>query len=101
VGEIKIDRSFVAQISAVPEDATIVRTIVDLAHGLGLRAVAEGVETREVWDVLDGLGCDAAQGWYISRPMTAEAMTTWLTRHPSRRAVRAAWQAASDLGVAP
>jgi len=89
VTEIKIDRSFVSRLSLDDEDVTIVRSIVDLAHGLGMRAVAEGVETEQVWDLLDDLGCDAVQGWYVSRPLDAEAATSWLLRHPSQqRALR-------------
>jgi len=84
VSEIKIDRSFVSRLSIDPEDVTIVRSIIDLAHGMGMRAVAEGVETQVVWDLLDDLGCDAAQGWYVSRAMDAESATAWLLRHPSQ-----------------
>jgi EAL domain-containing protein (putative c-di-GMP-specific phosphodiesterase class I) len=89
ITEIKIDRSFVSRLSLDDEDVTIVRSIVDLAHGLGMRAVAEGVETEQVWDLLDDLGCDAVQGWYVSRPLDSEAATSWLLRHPSQqRALR-------------
>ena len=89
ITEIKVDRSFVSRLSLDDEDVTIVRSIVELAHGLGMTAVAEGVETQQVWDLLDDLGCDAVQGWYVSRPMDAEAATSWLLRHPSQqRALR-------------
>ncbi len=86
VSEIKVDRSFVQRMTQSTDDATIVRSIVELAHALGLEAVAEGVETVEAWDALDALGCDSAQGWYIGRPMPAEQATEWLLRHPSRGA---------------
>ena len=46
--------------------------------------MAEGVETEEIWDVLESLGCDSAQGWFVSRPLPAERATEWLLRHPSR-----------------
>ena len=69
------------------EDVAIVRSIIDLAHALGIDAVAEGVENDEAWDTLCALGCDSAQGWYVARPMSAPAVTEWLERHPSRRAV--------------
>jgi diguanylate cyclase (GGDEF)-like protein len=85
VTEIKIDRSFVSRLTLDAEDVTIVRSIVDLAHGLGMRAVAEGVESQEVWDLLHDLGCDAAQGWYVSRPMPGDEVSAWLLRHPSQR----------------
>ena len=89
VSEIKVDRSFVKRITTSPDDAKIVRSIVDLAHALGIAAVAEGVETEDVWDLLDDIGCDSAQGWYVSRPMPADRATEWLLRHPSRsRALR-------------
>ncbi len=85
ISEIKIDRSFVSRLTADPGDVTIVASIVDLAHGLGMRAVAEGVESEQVWDLLQGLGCDAVQGWYVSRPLDADNATAWLLRHPSRQ----------------
>jgi EAL domain-containing protein (putative c-di-GMP-specific phosphodiesterase class I) len=89
VSEIKVDRSFVKRVLTSPDDAKIVQSIVDLAHALGIEAVAEGVETEEVWDLLDDMGCDSAQGWYISRPLPADRATEWLLRHPSRaRALR-------------
>ena len=84
VSEIKIDRSFVKRLLTSPDDTKIVRSIVDLAHALGIEAVAEGVETEEIWDVLESLGCDSAQGWYVSRPLPADRATEWLFRHPSR-----------------
>ena len=89
ITELKIDRSFVSRLTLDSEDVTIVRSIIDLAHGLGMSAVAEGVETQQVWDLLDELGCDAIQGWYVSRPLDGETATTWLLRHPSQqRALR-------------
>ncbi len=78
VSEIKVDRSFVSRLADGEDDASIVRSIIDLAHALGLQAVAEGVETAEVWEQLVGLGCDTAQGWFVSRPMAAAAATVWL-----------------------
>jgi diguanylate cyclase (GGDEF)-like protein len=84
VSEIKVDRSFVKRLLSSADDAKIVRSIVDLAHALGIEAVAEGVETEEIWDLLSDLGCDSAQGWYVSRPLPAERATAWLLRHPSR-----------------
>jgi diguanylate cyclase (GGDEF)-like protein len=85
VSEIKVDRSFVQRMAESSEDVTIVRSIIDLAHALGIDAVAEGVENDAAWDTLGALGCDSAQGWYIARPMSADAVTEWLLRHPSRR----------------
>jgi diguanylate cyclase (GGDEF)-like protein len=89
VSEIKVDRSFVKRLSSSPDDTKIVRSIVDLAHALGIEAVAEGVEDEDVWDLLETIGCDSAQGWYVSRPLPADRATEWLLRHPSRsRALR-------------
>ena len=56
----------------------IVRSTIDLARNLGMRVVAEGVETSEQWDQLAGYGCDIAQGYYISPPLPADALATWL-----------------------
>jgi len=78
VSEIKVDRSFVSRLTESGDDASIVRSIVELAHAMGLRAVAEGVETDEVWGHLVEMGCDIAQGWFIGRPMPAPAATAWL-----------------------
>jgi diguanylate cyclase len=60
------------------DDAAIVRSIIDLAGALGLRTVAEGVETRDAWDRLAVYGCDAAQGWYLAKAMPADIATGWL-----------------------
>jgi diguanylate cyclase (GGDEF)-like protein len=75
---IKIDKSFVQQMGADQGAELIVRSTVDLAHNLGLEAIAEGVETEELWDRLMQLGCDTAQGFYISRPIPGERVIDWL-----------------------
>jgi diguanylate cyclase (GGDEF)-like protein len=80
VSEIKIDRSFVQRMDVEDDDATIVRSIIDLGEALGLRVVAEGVETAQSWETLARMGCDAAQGWYLSRAMPAAEATAWLER---------------------
>jgi predicted signal transduction protein with EAL and GGDEF domain len=90
VTEIKIDKSFVLRMDVDDEDATIVRSTIDLAHGLGLRVLAEGVETAETWQRLADLGCDAAQGYFLSRPHPAGVVTDWLQareRVPTMRLV--------------
>jgi EAL domain-containing protein (putative c-di-GMP-specific phosphodiesterase class I) len=71
VDELKIDRSFVGQMATSPSDAVIVRSTIDLGHNLGLRVVAEGVETPHAWDELTALGCDSAQGYLLGRPVPA------------------------------
>jgi diguanylate cyclase (GGDEF)-like protein len=78
VKEIKIDRSFVQRLHIDADDAAIVRSIIDLGEALGLRVVAEGVETLETWHRLAAMGCDEAQGWYLARPMAANNATAWL-----------------------
>ncbi len=75
---VKIDRSFVARMTRDKNTESIVRLIIELGHSLGMKVVAEGIEDRQTWDALAALGCDAAQGYYIARPMTAAALATWL-----------------------
>ena len=78
VDELKIDKSFVMHMCDDDNDAVIVRSIIDLAHNLGLRVVAEGVEDRDTWDLLEILRCDQAQGYHMSRPMHPDAVRAWL-----------------------
>ena len=78
VDELKIDRSFVFGMTEDSDDAVIVRSTVELAHNLGLEVVAEGVEDVATWDELARLGCDLAQGYYLSRPLPPEDLTAWL-----------------------
>ena len=66
---IKIDKSFVMEMAVDASDAAIVRSTIDLAHNLGLKVVAEGVESEDAWRHLEALGCDFAQGYYLSRPL--------------------------------
>jgi diguanylate cyclase (GGDEF)-like protein len=78
IHEIKIDRSFVLNLPSSEEDAIIVRSTIDLANNLGLRVVAEGVETAEVLGYLRATGCDVAQGYHLGRPVPAEELTALL-----------------------
>jgi diguanylate cyclase (GGDEF)-like protein len=78
VSEVKIDSSFVGRLLHSTDDKVIVKSIVDLVRALGIRSVAEGVETADVAAALTGLGCDAAQGWHFSRPLNAVSATAWL-----------------------
>jgi diguanylate cyclase len=78
INEIKVDRSFVGRMLTSANDATIVRATVDLGRNLGLRVVAEGVEDAATLDELSRLRCDLAQGYFLSRPMSAEDTTRWL-----------------------
>ncbi len=76
VHEIKIDRSFVAAMATEANSAAIVSSTVDLAHALGLRVVAEGIEDEATWRRLRAVGCDAAQGYHLSRPVPAAEFET-------------------------
>ncbi|MCU7843119.1 MAG: EAL domain-containing protein [Candidatus Thiodiazotropha sp. (ex Monitilora ramsayi)] len=87
VDKIKIDKSFVRDVTSDPEDAALCEAIIAMAHHLGLKVVAEGVETKEQWQFLDESGCDYAQGFYFSRPMTAGAFTDYLGEHLSVKVV--------------
>ena len=75
--QLKIDRSFVADLDASADARAVVHAVVDLAHALGLRVVAEGVETEAQRDVLAELGCDELQGWCFARPMAPPAFEAW------------------------
>ncbi len=78
VSELKIDKSFVMDIAQDEGDAVIVRSTIELAHGLGLSVIAEGVEERAAWDMLAAQGCDLGQGYYISEPLAPEPLMAWL-----------------------
>ena len=78
VDELKIDRSFVINMETDANDATIVRSTIDLAHNLGLGVVAEGVENADVLEQLRVLSCDEAQGYHISRPLPVDGFLAWL-----------------------
>ncbi|GBE05507.1 phytochrome-like protein cph2 [bacterium BMS3Abin10] len=78
VSEIKIDKSFVMNMAEDENDALIVHSTIELAHNLGLKVLAEGVVNEEVWNTLKNLGCDSAQGHYISPPVSARDFTRWL-----------------------
>jgi EAL domain-containing protein (putative c-di-GMP-specific phosphodiesterase class I) len=78
VDEIKIDKSFVLGMVNDENDATIVRSTIDLGHNLGLKVVAEGVEDQATWDLLTAWGCDLAQGYFLSHPLPAPDLVAWL-----------------------
>jgi diguanylate cyclase (GGDEF)-like protein len=77
VDAIKIDQSFVGSMIDSEDSSIIVRSTIELGHNLDLRVVAEGVETERIWDGLARLGCDTAQGYFVSRPMPAERFREW------------------------
>jgi EAL domain-containing protein (putative c-di-GMP-specific phosphodiesterase class I) len=89
VDEIKIDRSFVSRMAGASSRANIVRASVDLGHSLRMESVAEGVEDARTWDLLAALGCDTAQGYYMSRPLPSDQVLPWLLR----------WEATERTGI--
>jgi len=82
---LKIDRSFVHNMAADSGDAVIVRSIIDLAHNLGLEVIAEGVETEQAAQTLEGLGCDILQGFLLARPAPAEEVAHLVAGPPRPR----------------
>jgi diguanylate cyclase len=83
IDELKLDRSFIMRLAEDPRTAAIVRSTVDLAHSLGLRIVAEGVEDAGTVEVLHRYGCDIIQGFFYSRPMPVAELTAWLANGPA------------------
>ena len=82
VAELKIDKSFITSMGDSDNDAVIVRSTIELAHNIGLRVVAEGVEDKRTYEMLAALSCDSVQGYFISRPMPPEEFTRWLQQPP-------------------
>ncbi len=78
--ELKIDRSFIIGAHERRDDVTIIMSTIELAHNMGLKVVAEGVETREAWNLLRRLGCDLVQGYLISKPLSAADTILFLER---------------------
>ena len=79
VDELKIDKSFVLNLGeSASDDLVIVRSTIELGHNMGLVVIAEGVETAESWRTLKRLGCDMAQGYYMSKPLPAREFGTWM-----------------------
>jgi diguanylate cyclase (GGDEF)-like protein len=82
VHAIKIDKSFVLPLLDDRDAAAIVRSTIELGHNLGLKVIAEGVETREIFERLAAMGCDEAQGYYVSPPIPVDQFVTWLQDAP-------------------
>jgi len=83
IDTIKIDQTFIAKLATNPGRHTIVNSIIELAHGLGMTVIAEGVETAEHRETLTKLGADACQGFYFAKPMPARAINTLIGRGPT------------------
>ena len=79
--EMKIDRSFVRNMQVCNSDRIVVEKTVEIGHELGMKVVAEGVETAEQLEFLRKIGCDTAQGYYFSRPLASEALQMWLSKY--------------------
>jgi diguanylate cyclase (GGDEF)-like protein len=86
IDELKIDKSFVLALAPGGDDELIVRSIIDLAHTLSMRVVAEGVETAVGLGLLRQHGCEVAQGYHFSRPLPAADFVSWVRQHPSASA---------------
>lgn len=84
--ELKIDKTFVTDMASHPADRVLVSSAVGMAHGLGMRAVAEGVETEEALRLLTSMGCDVVQGYHIARPMPFDQLERFLRRWQVRSA---------------
>jgi EAL domain-containing protein (putative c-di-GMP-specific phosphodiesterase class I) len=78
VQELKIDRSFISRMVGNSDISTIVRSTIELGHNLGLKVVAEGVEDVASWNMLQALGCDDAQGFFMSRPLEPQMLQKWM-----------------------
>jgi len=85
IDTVKLDRSFVKGATSHPDDAALVMAIITLAHNLGLKVIAEGVETDEQMNFLRLLRCDEAQGYFFSKPVPAEVFESALTLRPQRK----------------
>ena len=81
---LKIDKSFVLDMLEDENDAIIVHSTIDLAHNLGLKVIAEGVENKDTFTKLHDLGCDLAQGYYIAKPMASKEIQGWLISYQPR-----------------
>ena len=75
--ELKIDKSFVTDMDEDVESKIITKALVELGHNLGLTMVAEGIQTKKTWDMLIDMGCDIAQGYFISPPLNVEDFEQW------------------------
>ena len=83
IDELKLDRSFVSPMAGDARAAALVQSTINLAHSLGLRMVAEGVEDGPTYSELSRFGCDQIQGFYVSRPVPAAALDHWMSQRPA------------------
>ena len=78
---LKIDQSFIRELQVSPNDQAIVKAIVQMAHSLGMRTIAEGVETQQQQDFLSAQYCDEIQGYFFSKPLSAEQFELFFNTH--------------------
>ena len=96
IDELKIDKSFVINLqNREADDIVIVRSTIELGHNMGLKVIAEGVENAEAWAILRDLGCDMAQGFYVSPPLPLQEFEDWFKRFAVGRALL--YQTATEL----
>ena len=85
LSKLKIDKSFIMDMMEDDNDAMIVRSTIDLAHNLGMKVIAEGIEEKEMLDLLDILGCELGQGYFISRPKTEDDFKEWVLDNSTKK----------------
>src|SRR5687768_17724535 len=88
--ELKIDRSFVQSIATDNRNAIMVRSTIALAHELGMKTVAEGIEDKSCLELLGEMGCDTGQGYYIGKPMSADDLAAFLADRSGEEGARQA-----------
>jgi EAL domain-containing protein (putative c-di-GMP-specific phosphodiesterase class I) len=105
---IKIDKSFTLSMEGDNDSAVIVRAIIDLGHNLGLKVIAEGVENAETMEMLAAYGCDEAQGYYFSRPITAADIASFVraravstANHGGMETIPSKWSAQDARNLLP
>ncbi|MQA18642.1 putative bifunctional diguanylate cyclase/phosphodiesterase [Rugamonas rivuli] len=98
VNELKIDKSFVLNMENDVGDTKIVRSTIDLGHNMGLRVVAEGIESEAVWRLLAELGCDQGQGYFMSRPIPGDQLIAWLEKWQAPIAIPAPDYSEVEMG---
>jgi EAL domain-containing protein (putative c-di-GMP-specific phosphodiesterase class I) len=84
VQKLKIDKSFVKHSITDAQDSTIIKAIISMSHDLGLKVCAEGVEDAQQYSLLESLGCDIAQGYFVSKPLSADDLQIWLASHKAK-----------------
>jgi EAL domain-containing protein (putative c-di-GMP-specific phosphodiesterase class I) len=98
---VKIDQSFIRDMSIDVSSRAIVEATVDLAHRLGLKAIAEGVETQAEYDALRSIGCDFAQGYLIARPLAPGSVARWVVDREQGKIVDLHRPATQATGAEP